>query len=60
MTEEAPFTIRFSQEAPGKAAIWIGYRIVEKYMRRNRNITLPQLMHNHNAQEILGAAQYNH
>jgi len=59
MTEEAPFTIRFSQEAPGKAAIWIGYRIVEKYMRRNRNITLPQLMHNHNAQEILDAAQYN-
>ena len=59
MTEEAPFTLRFSQEAPGRAAVWMGYRIVEKYMRRNRSVTLPQLMHNHNAQEILDLSGYN-
>jgi hypothetical protein len=59
MMQEAPFTIKFSQEAPGRAAVWIGYRIVDKYMRKNGSTTLPQLMNNHNAQSILDASRYN-
>jgi hypothetical protein len=59
MTQEAPFTVMFSQEAPGRAAVWIGYRIVEKYMRNNSNVTLPQLMQNCDAQAILDGARYN-
>jgi len=59
MTDEAPFTIRFSQDAPGRAAVWIGYRIVDKYMRNNRNITLKELMYNNNAKEILEGSRYN-
>ncbi|GHT10361.1 hypothetical protein AGMMS4956_01580 [Bacteroidia bacterium] len=59
MTEDAPFTSRFSQQAPGKAANWIGYRIVAQYMRRHRDLTLPQLMTHHNAQEILDGSGYN-
>jgi hypothetical protein len=59
MSEEAPFTLRFSQEAPGRAGNWIGYRIVSEYMRHNRDVTLPQLMTNYNAQEILDKSRYN-
>jgi hypothetical protein len=59
MTDEAPFTLRFSQEAPGRAAVWIGYRIVERYMKHNRDITLAMLMHNDDAQKILDLSRYN-
>lgn len=58
-TEDAPFTAKFSREAPGKAANWIGYRIVEQYMKRNRDITLPQLLENQDYQQILEKSKYN-
>ncbi|MDR0419396.1 MAG: hypothetical protein LBH34_04210 [Prevotellaceae bacterium] len=58
-TEDAPFTAKFSREAPGKAANWIGYRIVEQYMKRNRDITLSQLLENQDYQQILEKSKYN-
>jgi hypothetical protein len=59
MVEEAPFSRRFSQEAPGRAAVWLGFRIVEKYMHSNRSVSLSQLMRNNNAQEILDNSKYS-
>jgi len=56
---EAPFTSYFSKESPGRAAVWIGFRIVESYMRHNRNITLEELMSDKDTRAILEKARYS-
>jgi len=59
LTGEAPFTSFFTNESPGRAAVWIGFRIVESYMRNNRDMTLEGLMNEKDIQGILGKARYN-
>jgi hypothetical protein len=59
MTDEAPFTSYFTNESPGRASVWIGFRIVESYMIKNRNVTLAGLMGNTDVQSILEKARYN-
>jgi hypothetical protein len=59
LTDEAPFTSFFSSESPGRAAVWIGFRIVESYMMKNRNVTLEELMNNTDVQSILEKARYS-
>ena len=56
---DAPFTKDFTNDSPGKAAIWIGYKIVDNYMERNRKTSLKQLMENNNYQEILKQSNYH-
>ncbi len=58
LTGEAPSTTYFTSESPGKAAVWLGFRIIESYMRRN-NISLGEMMDNSNIQGILEAAKYD-
>ena len=58
-TGEAPFTTYFTNESPGKAVIWIGFRIVESYMMRNKNISLGRLMDNTDIQDLLESAKYD-
>jgi hypothetical protein len=57
-TEDAPFTYDFSQESPGKAANWLGFRIVEQYIN-NTNTSLSQLMNETDYEKILRDAKYN-
>jgi hypothetical protein len=59
LTGEAPFTSFFTKESPGRAAVWIGFRIVESYMMKNRNSDLKNLMKNPDIQGILGRAKYD-
>jgi hypothetical protein len=56
---EAPYTKEFSVESPGKAAVWQGYRIVESFMRHNKEITPEQLMDEVDYQKILNLSKYN-
>jgi len=57
---EAPFTSYFSNESPGRAAVWLGFRIIESYMSGNRKENdLGSLMDNVNIQEILEKAKYD-
>ncbi|MDR3188489.1 MAG: hypothetical protein LBT94_04805 [Prevotellaceae bacterium] len=58
-TRERPFTQEFSREAPGRAASWLGYRIVKRYMERNSDVTLPQLMLDANYRQMLEKSGYN-
>jgi hypothetical protein len=58
LTGEAPFTSFFSSESPGRASAWTGFRIVESYMSRNREVTLEKLMTAEDIQEILEKAGY--
>lgn len=55
---DAPGTSGMPAEAPGNIGSWIGYRIVEAYMKRNENITLPQLMLMNDAQAMLAQSKY--
>ncbi len=59
LTGEAPFTTFFSNESPGRAAVWIGYRIIESYMSKNRDIKLINLMTDTDLQGILRKARYD-
>jgi hypothetical protein len=56
---EAPFTSYFTNESPGRAAIWLGFRIVESYMAKNSEMSLESLMKDVNIQEILERSKYN-
>jgi len=56
---EAPFTKDFSQESPGRVAIWIGYQIVSSYMAKNRDVSHGELMAENDYQNILNLSKYN-
>jgi hypothetical protein len=58
-TREGPFTKDFSTESPARAAVWIGYRIAEKYQARNKDIVLKDLMKETDYQKILSLSGYN-
>lgn len=55
----APFTKDFRQDSPGRAVVWMGYRIVDSYMKHNREITLQELMKETDCQKILNLSKYN-
>jgi hypothetical protein len=59
LTGEAPFTSYFTNESPGRAAVWLGFRIVESYMTKNSGIALENLMRDTDIQLILERAKYN-
>jgi hypothetical protein len=59
LTGEAPFTSFFPKESPGKAAVWLGWQIIENYVERHPGTTLEELMANVGYQDILNGARYN-
>jgi hypothetical protein len=59
LTGEAPFTSIFTSESPGRAAVWTGFRIVERYMSNNRGMTLEELMLNSSPEDIMEKARYS-
>ena len=56
---KSPFSYHFGQESPGGAAIYVGYRIVESFMKRNPETTLSQLMEMNDGNRFLSSARYN-
>lgn len=54
----APFTVYFTNESPGRAAVWLGYKIVESYMKNNSEVTLAQLMTETDYQKILRKSNF--
>ena len=59
LTGDAPFTSYFTNESPGRAAVWTGFRIVESYMMKNPGESLSTLMKNVDIQGILEGARYS-
>ncbi|HET9571886.1 MAG TPA: hypothetical protein VFP20_10815 [Bacteroidales bacterium] len=55
---EAPNTVFFGQDSPGRAVIWVGYRIVSSYMEKNPKVTVQDLMLRTKAQDLLKGATY--
>ena len=58
LTGEAPFTGWFTNESPGRAAVWTGFRMVESYMMKNPRTSLEELMNETDIQKILDQAKY--
>jgi hypothetical protein len=56
---EAPRTAFFPENAPGRAAIWTGYRIVEAYMEKNPKVTVQDLLLKTQAQSVLDGSLYH-
>ena len=56
---EGPFTKDFGRESPARAAMWIGYRIVQSYVSKNPEVTFQQLMTEDNYMKILNMSAYN-
>ena len=55
----APFTSTFTKDSPGRAASWLGWQIVRKYMKKNPGISLPSLMKDNDYQKILNDSGYS-
>ncbi len=58
LTTDGPFTGAISKDCPPRIAMWVGWRIVESYMKNNKNVTLAQLMNEKDAQKILNKSKY--
>ena len=55
---ERPKTYEIGENCPGRIGRWIGWRIVQKYMERHPEVTLPQLMEMTDAQAIFRESKY--
>jgi hypothetical protein len=59
LINEAPFTSYFTRESPGKAATWLGFRIIDLYMQNSKGLTLGNMMKETDIQGILEKARYS-
>ena len=55
---EGPFTAEISQEAPGRLGLWVGWQIVDSYMRNNEGVSIQDLLAEGDAQKILEESFY--
>jgi hypothetical protein len=56
--EERPKTLEVGEKCPGRIATWIGWQIVNKYIERNPQTTLPELMKIPDAEKIFADSKY--
>jgi len=56
---EGPFTNYFPRESPGRAAVWLGWQIVNDYMKNSPKSSLPELMKESDYQNILLVSKYD-
>ena len=55
---EGPFTSYFGQDSPPRLGAYIGYRIVDRYMQRQGDVSLAELMQEYDAPMILKGSKY--
>lgn len=55
---ESPFTSFFGAESPPRLGWFIGWKIVSSFMENNRDVELPELMQEYDAQKILQESGY--
>ena len=54
----APFSKGMTQESPSRIAYYIGYKIVEKYMKNNNEVSIKELMFEKDFMKILTKSKY--
>lgn len=55
---DGPFTSEVSQDSPGRLGTWMGWRIVERYMEENEEVTIQELLSEGDSQKILERSKY--
>ncbi|RDV14080.1 gliding motility lipoprotein GldB [Pontibacter diazotrophicus] len=55
---ERPNTPEIDPTAPGRIGAWVGWQIVRKYMERNPEVTLPELMADTDYRKIFNQSRY--
>lgn len=55
---ERPLTPEIGEEVPGGIGKWLGWRLVSRYLAKNPKVSLPELMGNPVAQQLLQGAAY--
>ncbi|WMJ71816.1 gliding motility lipoprotein GldB [Cytophagaceae bacterium ABcell3] len=55
---ESPRINEIGEKCPGRIGRWIGWQIVKKYMEKNPDVTLQQLMEEQDAQKIFKLSKY--
>jgi len=55
---DGPRTNGFPEASPARTGNWIGRQIVRRYLKRNPEVTLYNLLNNQNYQEILNQSAY--
>lgn len=53
-----PFTAEIGPKCPGNIGGWLGWEIIKQYMKVNTMVSLPALMSNPNAQQLLTQSKY--
>ena len=54
-----PFTKEFGPSSPARAAVWIGWRIIEDYAARHPELSMKEIMEEDDFQKILTLARYD-
>ncbi len=58
-TGYGPFTGDFTSESPARAAVWLGWRIVEAFARNHPELSLRDIMNENDYQKILTLSRYD-
>jgi hypothetical protein len=56
--EEAPFTKTFGNESPGRIGTFLGWKLIQSYMKNNPDITLSEIMQDSDYQKILNYSKF--
>lgn len=56
--DDSPSTSYFPAESPGRAVTWLGFRIIEDFMKQHPETSLQELMSIRNAQLLLNGSSY--
>ncbi len=55
---ERPYTAEIGSKCPGRIGQWLGWRIVDKYMKENPKVTLQALMQDTDVKNIFTRSKY--
>jgi hypothetical protein len=58
LIDDAPHTSYYTDESPGRAAVWQGLQIVRAFAARNPKLPFPEIMAKRDYQEILRISRY--
>lgn len=58
MILDAPFTAAFTEQSPGRLGQWFGWQIVRRYMKKNPDLSVAELMMEQDSRKILNGSGY--
>jgi hypothetical protein len=50
--------VEVGEKCPGRIGQWVGWQIVNAYMNAHKDVTLPELMNQRDAQKLFKESKY--